>query len=251
MKFPSGKRKTSITVNLFEQHLAQALDELWQVLEMKISCTHDDFLIEWRLSSSCILHSFYAIDSLVNYLAYEYFKNIDSDWYIEPENRVFVTEKQLKDWQKLSFEQRLQILWREQKFFPIFHEITNKISELKRLRNWVSHGIPYTIILEHEFIQVDDTTVRGVTHDTYPDPSEIGFTSEEFNSPAYLNRSDAQKAVRIALEIIVYMLNQAKGFHFVIKTFHGGIKEFWLGGNKPVDEVLASFGIDLSQVNNS
>jgi hypothetical protein len=243
MKFPTGKRKYPVIVNLFDQHLAQALDELWQVLEMKESQDHNDALIKWRLASSCILHSFYAIDSLVNYLAYQYFKNSNSIWYIEPEDRIFITEKQLKDWQNLSFKKRMGIVWKEKKFTPVPIEINNKMLELKNLRNSVSHGKPYTIIFEQEFIQTDKDTVRGIIHSTYPEPNQNSYFGEKFNSPAYLNRNDARKAVCVALEIIVYTLNQAKGFHFILKTFHGGAKEFWLDGNKPVSEILKDFGI--------
>lgn len=245
MKFPTGRQKHSFTINFFEQHLAQALDELSKVLEIKESHSHDDFLIEWRSSSSSILHSFYAVDSLVNFLAYEYFENNKSNWYIELENRISVTEKQLKDWQRLSFEKRIQIVWEEQGFAPIPQEINNKIAELKKLRNWVAHGNPYSIIVEHEFIQVDDETVKGITHATYPDPSRKGIESEEYKSPAYLAKDDAQKAVRHALESIVFILNQAKGFHVILKTFYGGKKEYWLDGNKPINEVLRDFGFDI------
>jgi hypothetical protein len=243
MKFPTGKQKHLFTINFFEQHLAQALDELWEVLESKEIHSHDDFLINWRLSSSCVLHSFYAVDSLVNYLAYEYFEDSKSDWYIESEDRIFITDKQLKGWQGLRFEERIRILWGEKKFSPIPQQIIRKLAELKNLRNWVAHGNPYTIILEHEFIQVDNETVKGIIHATYPDPSQKGFESEEFKSPAYLTEDDAWKAVRSALESIVFILNQAKGFHVILKTFYGGKKEYWLDGNKPISEVLRDLGI--------
>lgn len=245
MKFPTGKQKHTFTINFFEQHLAQALDNLHEVLEAEEGDSHDDFLIRWRLSSSCILHGFYAIDSLINYLAYEYFENEKSNWFIEIEDRVAVTEKVLKDWQRLSFEKRMNIIWKEQKFSSVPQEINNKITDLKKLRNSVAHGNPYTIIVEHEFIQVDDETVKGITHATYPDPNQKGFQSEEYKSPAYLTKDDAQKAVHHALECIVFILNQAKGFHVILKTFHEGKKEYWLDGNKPVDEVLRDLGIDI------
>lgn len=244
MKFPTGKRKVSFTINLFEQHLAQALDELWKTLEIKKDHSHDEFLIEWRSSSSSILHSFYAVDSLVNYLAYEYFENNKSNWYKEPENRISITEKQLKDWQRLSFEKRMQILWEEQSFTPIPQEINKKIAELKKLRNWVSHGNPYTIIIEQEFIQIDEETVKGITYATYPDPSRKGFESKEYKSPAYLTKDDAKKAVRDALESIIFILSQAKGFHVILKTFFGGKKEYWIDGNKPINELLHDLGVD-------
>lgn len=244
MKFPTGKQKHTFTINFFEQHLAQALDELQEVLEIEEGDSHDDFLIRWRLSSSCILHSFYAVDSLINYLAYEYFENEKSNWYIEAEDRVFVTEKHLKDWQNLPFKKRIALVWNEQGFDPLSQDFNSKITELKNLRNWVAHGNPYTIIVEHEFIQVDDETVRGITHATYPDPNQKGFQSEEYKSPAYLTKDDAQKAVHHALECIVFILNQAKGFHVILKTFYEGKKEYWLDGNKPVDEVLRDLGID-------
>ncbi|MBM3179538.1 MAG: hypothetical protein FJZ86_04205 [Chloroflexi bacterium] len=244
MKYPTGKQKHSFTINFFEQHLAQALDDLWRVGGIEEDYSHDNFLIRWRLSISCILHSFYALDSLVNFLAYEYFENSKSNWYIEIEDREFFTEKHLKDWQKLSFEKRINIVWKEQGFASIPQEINNKITELKNLRNWVAHGNPYTIIVEHEFIRVDDETVRGITHATYPDPNQKGFQSEEYKSPAYLTKDDAQKAVRHALECIVFILNQAKGFHVILKTFYGGKKEYWFDGNKPVDEVLRDLSID-------
>jgi len=245
MKFPIGRRKDTFTLNLFDQHLAQALDELWEVLEIREIHSHDDFLIKWRLSSSCILHSFYAVDSLVNYLAYEYFENSKSDWFIEVEDRTFITAKQLKEWQNLPFKERIKILWGEKKFSPLPQEITKKLGELKKLRNWVAHGNPYTIILEHEFIQIDDETVKGITHATYPDPSQKGFESKEFKSPAYLTEDDAQKAVRYSLEGIVFILNQAKGFHVILKTFYGGKKEYWLDGNKSIGEVLHGLGVDI------
>ncbi|CAG1012124.1 hypothetical protein ANRL4_04576 [Anaerolineae bacterium] len=251
MKFPGGRRKYSVVISPFEQHLAQALDELRQISEIKEINGHDDFLIEWRLSSSCILHSFYAVDSLLNYLAYHYFDNSDSSWYIEPEDRIFITEKNLKGWRTLSFGTRMQIVWNEQKFAPVPAEIDRKVIELKKLRNSVSHGNPCRVIFEHEFVQTDENAVRGIVYDTYPDPDEKEFLDKEFNYLPYLNKNDAQKAICIALEIIVYMLEQAKGFHFVIKTFYGGTKEFWLDGSKSADEVFVSLGIDLSRANNS
>lgn len=246
MRFSTGRRKYPITVSLFEQHLAQALDELLQVSEMKEPRTHDDFLVKWRLSSSCVLHCFYAIDSLVNYLAYHYFTDSNSGWYIEPEDRKYFQgemEKK-KKWQSRTFDERLKIVWKEKKFFRISKQVSRNLSELQRLRNNVSHGNPYTIIIEHEFVQIDDDTVRGIIHDTYPDPEKKEVANKEFNSPAYLNQKDAQKAVRLALEIIVYILGQAKGFHFTLKTFHGGKKDFWLDGNQPVSEILNYFGIN-------
>ncbi len=247
MKFPTGKIKSQITVNLFEQHLAQALDELWQVSDIKESRTHHDFLFEWRLASSCVLHSFYAVDSLINYLAYHYFKDSNSDWYIEPEDRKYFNKdmEKKKKWQSRAFDERLKIVWKEKDFSRISKQGSKNLIELQRLRNNVSHGNPYTIILEHEFVQTDEDTVTGIIHSTYPDPSQKGFVGKEFNSPAYLNKNDSKKAVCLALEIIVYILNQAKGFHFTIKTFHGGMKEFWLDGTKPVDEIFKEFGVKL------
>jgi hypothetical protein len=243
MKFPTGITKHSFIVNLFEQHLAQALDGLWEVLGMKEDLSQDDFLIKWRLSSTCILHSFHAIDSLINFLAYAYFEDSDSDWYINPEDRKTITKRQLTKWHQLSFEKRLEIIWKEKEFDIIPPEVKLRIIELKNLRNWVAHGNPYTIIIEHEFIHVDDETVKGVTHATYPDLSRKTFESEEYKSPAYLTKEDAQKAVRCALESVVFILNQAKGFHVILKTFHGGKKEYWLDGNKPISEDLRDLGI--------
>jgi len=243
MKFQTGKRKHSLTVNLFEQHIAQALDELLEALRIKDRLSHDDFLIEWRLSISCILHSFYAIDGLINYLAYEYFENIVSDWYINPEDRKIITEQQLTKWNQLPFDKRLEIIWKEKEFDIIPSEMKSRIYELKNLRNWIAHGKPYTIILEHEFVQVDDETVRGIIHATYPDPNRKDFESKEFKSPAYLNKDDARKAVWFALEIIIFILEQAKGFRAEVKTFFGGVKELRLNGKEDVKEVFKNFGI--------
>jgi hypothetical protein len=244
MKFPTGRRKHSLTVNLFEQHLAQALDEFWEVQGMKENSSHDDFLIKWRLSSTCILHSFYAIDSLINFLAFNYFEDEDSDWYIKPEDWKIITERQLAKWHNLSFENRLNIVWKEKEFVDIPSEVQSRIIELKNLRNWIAHGNPYTIMIEHEFIQVDDETVRGITHATYPDPSRKNFNSREYKSPAYLTKDDAKKALRCALESSVFILGVAKGFHVILKTFHGNKKEYWLDGRKPIDQVLHDLGID-------
>jgi hypothetical protein len=149
----------------------------------------------------------------------------------------------LANWHKLSFETRLEILWKEKKFNSISPEVKSRIIELKNLRNWIAHGNPYTIIIEHEFVQVDDDTVRGITHATYPDPSRKNFNSQKYKSPAYLTKDDAKKAVRCALESSVFILNQAKGFHVILKTFYGGKKEYWLDGRKPVEKVLRDLGI--------
>ena len=243
MKFPTGRRKHPLTVNLFEQHLAQALDEFWQVQEMKENSSHDDFLIKWRLSSTCILHSFYAIDSLINFLAYTYFENNDSDWYVSPDDRKVITQEQIKGWHNLPFDKRLKLIWEEKKFVPIPLEVKSRIIELKNLRNWIAHGNPYTIIIEHEFIQVDDETVRVITHATYPDPSRKNFNSREYKSPAYLTKEDSRKAIRCALESSVFILGVAKGFHVILKTFYGSKKEYWLDGRKSIDRVLRDLGI--------
>ncbi len=247
MKFPTEKTKHRVSINLFEQHLAQSLDELQRALESKQIHSHEDFLLEWRSASTSILHGFCAIDSLVNYLAYEYFENCHSSWYIEPENREFVTEKHLSKWPGKRFEERLNIIWKERKFNPIPQDIFNKIVELKNLRNWVSHGNPYTIIIEHEFIQVDDNTVRGIIHDTYADPNQNKFVSEEFKSPAYLDKNDARKAMLIVLEVTLFILREVKWFSPIIKTFYGGPKEYRISSYSNLDSLLVSFSVNKEE----
>lgn len=180
----------------------------------------------------------------MNFLAYEYFENKNSDWYIEPENREFIAEKQLKDWLKTPFEKRLRLIWEELKFKPIPKDIWNKINELKRLRNWVSHGNPYTVIIEHEFIQIDDNTVKGIIHKTYPDPNEKKYLSDEFKSPAYLDKNDARKAMLMALDVIVFIVHEVKWFRSIIKTFYGGQKEYAINSYSDLDSLIAKFSLN-------
>lgn len=245
MKLSTVKTKSFVTVNLFEQHLAQALDELWQVQDLKEVLIHDDFLIQWRVSCSCILHSFYAVDSLVNYLAYEYFSNNKSSCYVEPESRKFITEKDLRDWQKSPFEKRMRIIWKERSFIQVPQEINHKINELRKLRNWIAHGNPYTIILEGEFVQTDDKSIELISQKIYPDLSQKDFELKEYKSPAYLTKDDAEYAVKNSLEICIFILSQAKRFHALLKTFYRGKKDYWLDGYKPVEEVFKELNINF------
>jgi hypothetical protein len=240
MTILAGRQDTSITVSLFEQNLAQAIDELCRCVEFKKIEQHDDFIILWRFASSSILHGFCAIDSLVNLLEYEHFENKESTHYIEAENRK-CSLKQLKAWRSSPFWERLKILMDEDDSEPIPKQLKTRIQELNELRNWIAHGIPYTVIFQHEFIQVDEDTVRGVIHGENEEFKKQKFRYTKFHSPAKLDETDAQTALLIILEVIIFILKQTRWPHYTIKTYHGMAKEYSLDSNSTVDSVMTYF----------
>ncbi len=82
MKRESKISLFSVSITLFGEHLAQAIDQLRLVAEMLEPKTRDEFRAEWRYATSCIMHGFSALDGLINYLGFELFFNDKSEHFI-------------------------------------------------------------------------------------------------------------------------------------------------------------------------
>lgn len=233
-----------VSIKLFEQHLAQAIDALNSAQAIKKS-TRNDFLIEWRLTTSCILYSFFALESFVNFLGHEYFYNENSSYYILPTDRKYSLKKLLASWERLPFLENLKIFLDEILSESIPPDIDNRLTELNKLRNWLVHGKPYTVTMLYEFVQVDESTVKSIIHDS---EESVDFTKvfphTKFKSPGSLDRNDALTAIKIVIQLVIFIVSKIRWFHTTISIFHNGKEEIRITSDSTVDSILKYITLD-------
>jgi hypothetical protein len=231
------------TVNLFDEHLAYAIDQLRLAIETPESKTHDDFRVEWRHATSSVIHGFSALDGLVNYLGFELFFNDKSEHFIKSGDRSYALNQLLKSWGRFSVVNKVELILAETHSNPLEPNIVGKLNELNTMRNWLVHGLPYTITYLEETIW-EGMRFTSTLHDI-EDNFDVGkFSVTKFKSPASLDKNDAKTAFVIVLEVTLFILSQIKWFYATITTLHREKKEYWLDGNKPYAEVFHDLGFN-------
>ncbi|MBI1794277.1 MAG: hypothetical protein HYR70_08795 [Chloroflexi bacterium] len=230
----------SVTIELFSEHLAYAIDQLRLAIEIPKSNHPEQFRVEWRYATSSMIYGFSALDGLANYLGFELFINEGSEHFIKDNERSYALKQLLKSWRRFSVLNKVELILAETRSDILRPNIAEKLNELNTMRNWLVHGLPYTINY------LEETTWSGMwftstLHDMEDNFERSKFPNTKFNSPARLNMADAKTSIIIVLEVITFILSQIKWFHTSITTMHKMKKEYWLDGNSSVAGILSDF----------
>lgn len=234
-----------ISVSLFDQHLAQAVDELKESFSLTESRTHEDYLVEWRLSSSCIVHSISALDSLINGIGFDYCFNKDTDQFIPNESRSFSLKRMIKAWDSLSILERLMAIVEVTDIDSLPLKIENELRELNDLRNWIIHGKPFVLTTLREYYRDEENYFRADEHDWEESIDwKKKYTNTKFKSPSRLNRHDAKNAVDIVVKAILFILEKIKWFRTSLITFYGGTREYRIDSQTTFQEFVENYNLD-------
>jgi hypothetical protein len=160
------------TVTLFNEHLAQAIEEY--KLAIQIQNKTKNVSLEFRHSVSSIIHATCSLDSLANYLGFEMFFNQTSEKYIPLNRRSFALQKLLKDWGfRLQVLDKFDLIFAEVKSELLRQSLREQFNELNNLRNWLVHGKPYTITF------LEETIYSGVRFESKIYDDEVNFSKSQ------------------------------------------------------------------------
>jgi hypothetical protein len=199
----------TFSTSLTSDHLGLALEAFYRINDMDKRSKN---------AITVVLHSFSGLESAINLIAFETFYNPDSPRYISEDKRDIPLNKLLKSWnasipclEKIDF---LLSLHSEK----IDDNLRNQLTELNNLRNWISHGFPYTTTWLIQPSENDAT--RGIVLDyEYSVDWSKKFPATKFNPLNELNEEDAEKALRIVFKILIKLATVTEQlFHFVTYT---------------------------------
>lgn len=199
----------TITNDLTSTHLELAFEKLYELREPGNKS---------KGAVSVILHSYFGLESTVNFIGYEMFFNKESQHYIKENERDMPLKKMLKSWNStLQCIEKLEFITSYYKG-EITMNLKNRLIELNNLRNWLSHGFSYktTSLLQPQ-------EGKENTYDVIDSEDEIDWNKKfpncKFNSIVHLDINDAEKAIRIVLEILVYVSGLTNRYFFVTLTY--------------------------------
>ena len=97
-------------VKFFVSHFANAVDEFKRAGDISNFKADAKIMMEYRYATSSIIHSFLALDSLINYIGYEIFFNEQSGVFIYNAKRSYALNLALNLWKsrRLSVLEKIQ-----------------------------------------------------------------------------------------------------------------------------------------------
>jgi hypothetical protein len=195
-------------VSLGYAHISQAID-LYLIAEGNapiLGWDKDryppDWIVRKNMSLSCIIHSFCAVESAVNTIAYNIFRNQNHPHYLAPDDRSFLLKKCVSNWKSLQCIDKYCVLLECAKKKEIPQELLADLRELNNLRNWIVHGFVYksTILLEKNaegnYDEIDvENEIDWLKH----------FPRNRFHPLDRIDSLDARKALLIALRALAWV----------------------------------------------
>jgi hypothetical protein len=182
-----------VPISLGYTHLSQAID-LYLIAD-----SHSDWRVSHGMTISSIIHSYCAIESTVNTIAYGIFRREDHPHYIAPIHRSFLLKKCLSNWKTLQFIDKFCLLFDCAKQVQPSENVLADLRELNNLRNWIVHGFVYkkTLLLE----KTSEGEYEGV--DEEDEINWLGhFPKNHFNPLDQMDERDARKVLLIALRAL-------------------------------------------------
>lgn len=183
----------TLSLSLTGDHLGLALEAFYRLDEM-------DKRSKNALSS--ILHAYCALESAVNSIGFEIFFNKDSHKYLDEKKRDIPLKKLLKAWKN-----SLPCLEKIDYLLSIHSEkiednLRYQLDELNNLRNLISHGFDYTVTWLIEPNENNKTSGTILDYE-YSVDWKKKFPKTKFNPLDKLNKVDAEKALRIVINILI------------------------------------------------
>lgn len=200
-----------ITNSLTGTHLGLALDNFYELKEQGKKS---------KSAISVILHAFFGLESAVNMIGYEVFDNKESYQYMKENERDLPLKKMIKSWNSnLPCSEKLElIIFLNKGSLPA--SLKNRFLELNSLRNWLSHGFSYSTTYLLQPIEGKDNSYDVIDSEDEYDWKKK-FPICKFNSLVYLDIGDAEKALRIVFEILIYLSTLSKHFIFSVYRDYG------------------------------
>jgi len=191
----------SITQSPADDHLGHAAQLLRQCAQREQPGGGLPSMADRRVATSCVLHAFFGLESLLNRVGYETFIDDGSPRHVPEDRRGFWLRRFLRNWNTSGVADKLQAVLdvRERKAAPA--NVLARLQEFNNLRNWLVHGFTYktTFLLEPSEGRPDSYTVID-REDSVDWRSK--FPNTGFNAPGELQYSDAATALSIVFEAV-------------------------------------------------
>jgi len=244
----SEVKVSTYSTSLAGVHVSIAVEQLKRSLpyarKLPGTTLLEDALI-WRASISGVLHSFCAVESMVNYVAHQMFHNTDSARYVGATLAPLLRQL-LKFWDRMGVVDRVGVLLSESGAAPLPAPLENNLRELNTLRNWIAHGLTFTTTHLEEIVRPDEQTTSFTTHDIEDSVDwKKKFPTTKFKAPTRINHVDAVAALTIALETLKVILRGTSALPLLVSTFDGEPEIVSLELDEGTPEFLARFGVVL------
>lgn len=217
----------TFSTSLTADHLSLSLEALYRL---------DDKNGRSKHAITSILHSYCGLESAVNLIAFETFFNTDSPKYVSEDNRDILLKKFLKSWNaSIPCLEKIDYLLSVSSE-KLDDKVRNQLTELNNLRNWISHGFPYKTTW---LIQPDETDKSKGTVLDYEHSVDWAkkFQTCKFNSLDSLDKVDAEKALRIVLNVLI-KLSEVTGQIFHLVTYIDKPNYKIIHKDSKVDDIL-------------
>ncbi|RZK42163.1 MAG: hypothetical protein EOO61_05555 [Hymenobacter sp.] len=182
----------TVTVSLASTHLGLAVETFHRLSGMDKRSMN---------AISVILHSYFGLESAINSIGYEMFKNKESQYYIPENDRNFLLKKFIKSWNyNMQLIDKIEFIELHNNG-KISNKLKNELTELNKLRNWLAHGFSYstTFLLE----ETDAENAYKIVDYEDSENWRKSFPNCKFNSLTNLNVKDAEKVLRIVFGILI------------------------------------------------
>jgi len=189
-----------VTQSLRGHHLGSAFDLLSEArAATDIKPQNRANVLATRLSASCIIHSYCALESHVNLIGHDMFSDESSRTYIAVKKRSFLVQKLVQTWNNASVLEKLFFLACDDGVVSYSEHLQQRLRELNNLRNWLVHGFTYTTTLLLR-PKVDETYEVLDTEDSVNWGKK--FPQCKFNSIHELGPRDAFTALQVVLDAL-------------------------------------------------
>lgn len=189
----------TFTQSLTYSHIGQAVDSMRRSYDLSVSgSTGWEKMSAQQFAMSSIVHGFCFLESLVNERGYKLLFDKNSKEYIPYENRDFLLNKFVSNWNMIRSLDKITFLLEKFDLAPMNPVQRQKFAEINNLRNLLVHGATYdtTMLLE----PIGDSYSKIHDQEDSIDWSKK-FAANKFNSPTSIDFSDAQKCLDTILNV--------------------------------------------------
>ena len=222
-------------------HTAQSIDLYLLARSRKDNPSRPYHWIQSGYASvSSIIHSYSALESVVNMAGHQMFFEEESPLFVPPQRRSYTLKRVVASWKNTTCIDKLNIVAEQVPDVTVPDNLSAELRELNNLRNWIVHGFVYrsTVLLE---AKPEEPGVYTVIDREDSVDWRVRFPNTKFHALDQLDATDARKGLIIALKVILLV-------HAILNTpltmtsyFYGPYYTIVTDLSLGADEVLDSY----------